>query len=267
MAEHGLEGPVLALTWDGTGLGDDGAAWGGELLLASYQGYERLATFRPLRLAGGDQAVRQPWRTALAALEDAFDGRPPLDDLPLFRMVDAGELGLVRQMLAQAFNSPVAHGVGRYFDAVGALALGRPVARFEGQVAMALDAAVEPAEGGCYPYRIDLSVAPWQLDLRPLLRAVAGDVAAGRPPGQIAACFHRALAAAGAELVQRASFRHGRLPVVLTGGCFANSWLAEGISAGLSPSFSVYLHGVVPPGDGGIALGQALVADARARLG
>ncbi|HVI74150.1 MAG TPA: carbamoyltransferase HypF, partial [Anaeromyxobacteraceae bacterium] len=125
MAEHGLTGPALALTWDGTGLGDDGAAWGGELLLARYDGYERLATFRPIPLAGGDKAIREPWRIALAALDDAFAGSPPLDALPLFRGPSADEVGVVRRMIASGFNAPRAHGAGRLFDAIGALALDR----------------------------------------------------------------------------------------------------------------------------------------------
>ena len=106
---------------------------------------------------------------------------------------------------------------------------------------------------------------PWQLDLRPLVRAVATDVSAGRAPATISARFHNALVLAACELVRLAAARHGQHPVVLTGGCFANARLAEGISQGLSTSFQVYLHGFVPPGDGGLALGQAIVADARSR--
>jgi hydrogenase maturation protein HypF len=172
---------------------------------------------------------------------------------------------VVRQMIAQSFNAPRAHGAGRAFDAVGALALGRPLARYEGQVAMALDSAADPGERGSYPYQVDTSIDPWQIDLRPLLRAVAGDVAAGRRPAGVAARFHNALVAAAADVVRLAAARHGQLPLVLTGGCFANARLGEGISKELSASLPVYLHGLVPPGDGGLALGQALVAEARSR--
>ncbi|HEY6006515.1 MAG TPA: carbamoyltransferase HypF, partial [Anaeromyxobacter sp.] len=120
MAEHHLEGPVLALAWDGTGLGTDGAAWGGELLLAERGRFERLATFRPVALAGGDRAIREPWRIALAALLDAFGPGAPLDGIPLFRSVDAKEQDVVRRMLAGGVNAPLAHGAGRAFDAAGA---------------------------------------------------------------------------------------------------------------------------------------------------
>ena len=239
--------------------------------------FERLATFRPVRLAGGDRAVREPWRVALAALLDAFGDAPPIDALPLFRAVGAKERDVVARMLSAGVNSPLAHGCGRAFDAAGALALSRPLSRFEGQVALALDAAAAgPAEA--YPFDIDGerplpgpasrgdggpgTSAVEELDLRPTWRALAAEVAAGVPAAAISARFHATLAQAGAELVRRASRRTGALPVVLTGGCFQNARLAEGLLRGLSGDFRVYLPGEIPPGDGGLALGQAVVADA-----
>jgi hydrogenase maturation protein HypF len=268
IAEHGLDGPVLALAWDGTGLGADGTAWGGELLVVEQERgrFERLATFRPLPLAGGDKAVREPWRIALAALLDAFGEDAPVDALPVFRGVPPAELAVVRRMLAAGVNAPRAHGVGRAFDAAGALALDRPVARFEGQVALALDAAAAPG-GAPYPFDVDAAAPVPELDLRATWRAVAGDLLAGRAAGEVSGRFHETLAEAGAALVRRAARERGRLPVVLTGGCFQNARLAEGILGRLGGSFEVYPHAQVPPGDGGIALGQAVVADAVARGG
>jgi hydrogenase maturation protein HypF len=205
---------------------------------------------------------------ALAALLDAFDGAPPLD-LPLFAGVPPAELEVARRMVAGAFNAPPAHGVGRVFDAAAALTLGRPVARYEGQLALALDGAVDEAllAAGAepFPFELDRSGAFPQVDLRPLWRALVEALRRGSSPGLIATRIHAALAQAGAALVRDAAGRDGRLPVVLTGGCFQNAHLAELIHRELSPSFEVYLHGHVPPGDGGLALGQALVADAVAR--
>jgi hydrogenase maturation protein HypF len=272
MAEHGLAGPVLALCWDGTGLGSDGAAWGGELLRCWPERFERLATFRPLALPGGDRAVAEPWRVALAALLDAFDGDPPLD-LPLFAAVAPAELEVARRMVAGGFNAPPAHGVGRIFDAAAALTLGRPLARYEGQLALALDGAVDEgllaAGAEPFPFELDGSGALRKVDLRPLWRGLVGALRAGSGPGSrpglLATRVHLTLALAGAALVREAAGRDGALPVVLTGGCFANAHLAERIRRELSPTFKVYLHGHVPPGDGGLALGQALVADAVAR--
>ncbi|BDG04113.1 carbamoyltransferase HypF [Anaeromyxobacter oryzae] len=264
MAEHGLDGPVLALAWDGTGLGTDGAAWGGELLLAEHARFERLATFRPLRLAGGDKAIRDPWRIALAAIRDALGDEAPLDRLPLLAGVEPRERELVDRLLAAGLNAPPAHGVGRAFDAAGALVLGRARARYEGQVALALDNAAHGHDGPPYPFDVQAGT-PEQVDLRATWRALVADVVEGVAPGVVAARFHATLSRAGAELVRRAARTTGRLPVVLTGGCFQNARLAEGILGELSGEFAVYQHGQVPPGDGGIALGQALVADAVAR--
>jgi hydrogenase maturation protein HypF len=263
LAEHGLDGPALALAWDGTGLGTDGAAWGGELLLVEPHRFERLATFRPVALAGGDRAVREPWRIALAALLDAFGPDAPLDRLPLFAAVPEGQRAAVTRLLSSGLNAPAAHGVGRAFDAAGALALGRALSRYEGQVALALDEAAGYAAGGDpYPFELDRSGRVAEVDLRPLWRALAADVLARRPASLVASRFHASLVRAGAELVRSAARSLGRLPILLTGGCFQNARLTEGILRELAGSFEVYPHGRVPPGDGGIALGQALVADA-----
>jgi hydrogenase maturation protein HypF len=262
LGEHGLTGPVLGLAWDGTGYGTDRTAWGGELLLVRDGSFERLATLRPVRLAGSDEAIRQVWRIALAALDDAFDGAPPLDRLPLFASVPAGDVGVVRQILSLGLRSPLAHGAGRYFDALGALGLAKGRATYEGQVALEWNLAADEAESGSYPFELTEEGSLVQADLRPLLRAAAGDLLAGVAPGRVSARFHEAMADVAEALVRRAAREHGGLPVVLTGGCFQNARLAEGVLRRLQGDFDVRQHGEVPPGDGGIALGQALVADA-----
>ena len=267
MAEHGLAGPALALTWDGSGLGDDGSAWGCELLLARLDGYDRLATLRPLPLAGGDLAVREPWRLALAALDQAFDGAAPLDRWPLFRRVSEAEVRVARRMIAGRVNTPLAHGAGRLLDALGSLLLDLPRSSFEGQVASALDAVADPAEEGGYPADLDTEGRPWLIDPRPLVRAAATEAAAGVAPPTVAARIQRGLTAAAAALVRRAVSEHGRLPVVLTGGCFASDGLATGIARQAGPGLTVLAHRRVPPGDGGLALGQLVVADAVTRRG
>jgi len=306
MAEHGLEGPVLGLAWDGTGLGPDGAAWGGELLLADRAGFRRLATFRPIPLVGGSQALREPWRLALAWLEDAFGPDAPLDRLALFEGVDRERRAGVRQILCRRIRLVPAHGVGRLFDALGALVLARPMARYEGELALRLNLAADadPAPGAAeaYPFLIgdrgerlgvgepdadalggDALPGPEaaepgegpralrEVDLRPLLRAAVEDLMSGVPASRIAGRFHATLAAAAASLVENAAGAHGRLPVVLAGGCFQNPLLtrgvAEGLRARLGPAHPV-LHGrEIPPGDGGIAVGQAVVAAARLARG
>jgi len=265
MAEHGLRGPVLGLAWDGTGHGDDGSAWGGELLLADAGHYERLATFRPLELAGGDVAVREVWRTALALLCDAFDGDPPLDRIPLFASVSAEKVRVVRSMLERGVHTFPAHGVGRLFDAMGALVLGRPLSRFEGQVALEWNLAADASEKTSYPFELDDHEDGVQhIDWRPLVRAAVVDLTHGTPAAIISARFHSSLAMAAEQLLRLEEVRVGRHPIVLTGGCFQNPLLVERILERLAGDFDVRLHDTVPPGDGGLALGQAVVADAMA---
>jgi hydrogenase maturation protein HypF len=258
MAEHGLAGPVIGVAYDGTGWGPDGTAWGGEILLTSYDRFERFATFRPIGLAGGDAAIREPWRIALALLDDAGVAVPR--ELAVFADVSARALAVVRGMIRGDIQTARARGVGRFFDGIGALVLGRARATYEGQVAVAWNLAAAPGDHGRYP----IDVLGAELDLRPLVRAVVADLTGGVPPAVISARFHAALVAATVERVRAAIAAHGRLPVVLTGGAFHNPLLAEGLVRALA-DLDVYLHGEVPPGDGGIALGQAVVADAVSR--
>jgi hydrogenase maturation protein HypF len=265
MAEHGLAGPVIGVAYDGTGYGADGTAWGGEVLVTRHETFDRVATLRPVPLAGADAAIRHPWRIALALVEDAFGGQAPLDDLRVFSAVPWRDVGVVRQMLATRFRAPLAHGAGRYFDGVGSLVLARPDSRYEGQIALEWNGVAEPSETGRYGYVIDYQQSPWQIDLRPMVREVVDDLLAGVSPSAISARFHNTMTAATAEIVRATARTHGALPVVLTGGCFQNALLAERVAGELASSFTVYLHRQVPPGDGGLALGQAMVANAIAR--
>jgi hydrogenase maturation protein HypF len=262
LAECREEGPVLGLVWDGTGLGDDGSSWGGELLAGGIAGVRRVATFRPLRLAGGDRAVQEVWRLALAALDDAFDGNPPLEALALFDAVDPAPREGVRALLASG-PCPSAHGVGRLFDAVGALVLAQPRASFQGELAIALEGAAGGRTARPYPFALDRERTPWQLDWRPALRALVEDLVAGRPAQVAARRFHGTLVAAGAALLLEASCTHPTTTAfAITGGCFQNRLLVEGIVHALGPGRRVLRHGQLPPGDGGLALGQAVAADA-----
>jgi len=262
MAEHGLTGPAIGVAYDGTGYGTDGTAWGGEVLVARYDAFERVATLRGIKLAGADAAIRHPWRIALALLEDAFDGQAPLDSLRLFSRVQLQDLTVVRQMVESGFRSPIAHGAGRYFDGIGSLVLERPDSKYEGQIALEWNTVAAPDERRPYDYDVNYRLSPWTVDLRPMVRDVVRDVLGGVGPSVISGRFHSTIVAASAEVVRAAAREHGTLPVVLTGGCFQNPRLAEHLAADLASQFTVHLHGRVPPGDGGIALGQAVVAAA-----
>ncbi len=253
MAEHGLSGEVIGVAYDGTGYGTDGTSWGGEILRASFAGYERIATFRPIALAGGDQAIRNVWRIALAVLDDAFEGAPPLNAIPLFRPIDRLAVQSIRRMVARNFNTPLARGVGRLFDALGAICLTRPDARYEGEVAMMWNLAADPHETGRYEIVIREGVSPWEIDPRPMIKQATLDFIGGVDPSTISARFHNTLADVTIEVARAA----GDYPIVLTGGCFQNKRLAESVLSGLP---NAVMNHTIPPGDGGLALGQALIA-------
>jgi len=255
MAEHGLAGPVLGVAYDGTGWGPDGTAWGGELLYADYATYRRLATFRPVALPGGEAAIREPWRVAVALLDDAYgDAAPYARVLP---QVPTNTLASIRGMLRTGIQTPRARGIGRMFDGVAALALRRRDAAYEGELAVAWNLAAGPPRAP-YPW----SISDGEVDLRATIRAIVAELEAGVEISAISASFHATLIAATIACIRAAIAELGtRLPVVLTGGAFANPLLAEGIRDGV-PELDVRLHREVPPGDGGLALGQAMVAAA-----
>jgi hydrogenase maturation protein HypF len=263
MAEHRLAGPVIGVAFDGAGYGTDGTSWGGEVLLATAGAFQRCATLRPVALAGGERAIHEPWRIGLALLLDAYDGDPP--GLWNFPVIPAEHAVLVRQALTRGINAPRVHGMGRVFDGLGALVLGLGRSRFEGEVALAWNLAADPGPQGRYPFAIDTHGSLLELDLRRTVRAVVEEDLRGVPASRISARFHDTLAHATAALIGLVRDRVGDFPVVLTGGCFQNARLAESLVAALEPTFKVHLHRKVPPGDGGIALGQVVIADAATR--
>ncbi len=262
MAEHGVQSPVLGVAYDGTGFGEDGTSWGGEFLLCSAERYQRLATFRPLRLAGGDLAMREVWRIGYALLHDAYDGAPPSESISLLGDVSSESIRVVKQMIERGLNARQARGVGRYFDGFGALALGRARSTYEGQVAIAWDQVANESILDAYPFEVHRMRTPWEVDLRPAVRAAVDDLRAGAPAGDVSARFHNALVAVTVQLLEAIRAERGGMPVGLTGGVFQNAWLAGGVQRQIVNEINVLRHSKVPPGDGGIALGQALIADA-----
>ena len=270
MAEHGIRGPAIGIAYDGGGYGTDKTIWGGEVLLATAHAFRRIATFRPLPLVGGDAAVRAPWRLALALVHDAFDGSWPEVLRERFTQLKSGEVEQVRRILDGGMPMPMARGVGRYFDAFGSLFLGRARASFEGQIALEWNQAADPAVTRGYPFDVSPvttidggeETELLEIDLRPAVRAAFSDHTDRVGIETIAAAFHNTIAAATFAVVRRLNATVGPLPVVASGGCFQNALLAERVQAAFAPDQHVLFHRNVPPGDGGIALGQAVVANA-----
>ncbi|MEV7581209.1 carbamoyltransferase HypF [Streptomyces erythrochromogenes] len=272
LAEHGLDGgrPVIGVAFDGTGYGDDGAVWGGEVLIADYAGYTRFAHLGYVPLPGGDAAVHRPYRMALAHLRAAGLARTP--DLPCVAACPPDELRVLERQLERGLNCVPTSSMGRLFDAVSSLAGVCHHAGYEAQAAIELEAAALGAGAARPGYTFALSLpeppgapgaGPVVADPAPLLTAVVADVRAGTDPGLIAAGFHAGVTALVAELCVLARERHGLDTVALTGGVFANTLLSTGCARALrARGFTVLRHGRVPPNDGGLSLGQLMVAAA-----
>lgn len=260
LAENQVTGPALGITWDGTGYGPDGTVWGGEFLLGDAAGYTRVAHLRPFRLLGGDAAVHEPCRVALALLWELYGNAAlEMDDLSPVAAFSRAERRVLGQMLTKGVNTPVTSSAGRLFDGVAALAGLQQRVAFEGQAAMTLEYAADLKEAGAYP--LDLAQqTPHIIDWRSLVDAIRDDVQRGTPAGIISARFHNGLVRVIVEVAQLV----GQSRVVLTGGCFQNRLLTERATAYLRQAgFEVLLHRQVPPNDGGICLGQVAVAAAR----
>jgi len=261
MAENGLNEKVIGVAFDGTGYGTDGKIWGGEFLIADYAGFERRAHLRYIPLAGGDTAVREPWRVALSYLLDAYGSELNSLELPVLQRIPAKKLAAVRAMIERRINTVDTSACGRLFDAVASLAGVRDEVNFEAQAAIELENLALPGVDATYPF--DLSTrSPIEIDMRPAIRAIVSDVQAGKPRGPIAAAFHNTVAALVVEICLRLRAAEGLRSVCLSGGTFQNVYLVERAVTGLrARGFDVFLHSQVPPNDGGISLGQALIAN------
>ncbi|MCL2730349.1 MAG: carbamoyltransferase HypF [Actinomycetia bacterium] len=272
MADNGHDGrsPVIGIAFDGTGAGDDGAVWGGEVLVADYDGYRRAAHLRYTPLPGGDAAVRHPYRMALAHLRAA--GLPWDPALPCTAACPEAERAVLQRQLDRGLHCVPTSSMGRLFDAVSSLVGLCHHATYEAQAAVELEAAAASFEGSHaelpgYAFAFTPAVrsagepAPLLLDPAPVLAAVVADLAAGVAPDRIAAAFHAAVAGAVRAVCGRLRERTGIGCVALSGGVFANALLSSACCRGLrEDGFTVLRHRLVPPNDGGLALGQLVVA-------
>jgi hydrogenase maturation protein HypF len=268
MAEHGLDGTrrVIGVAFDGTGHGDDGAVWGGEFLLADYDGFTRFAHLAYVPLPGGDAAVRRPYRMALAHLRAAGIGWS--DDLACAAACPPAELRLLESQLERGLNCVPTSSMGRLFDAVSSLVGVCHRAGYEAQAAVELEGAAlhAPAEDTtAYAFALHASegngCGAVRADPAPMLAAIVGDLRAGIEPALVAARFHRGVTGLVHRICLRARERHGLDTVALTGGVFVNALLSSACAAVLrEDGFTVLRHHLVPPNDGGLALGQLMVA-------
>lgn len=277
LAEHQADGRALGVIFDGAGLGTDDTIWGGEFLQGDASGYRRVARLRTFALPGADAAARDPRRPALALLHaiDRAD-KDSLEKLPALRGWLGAEVHVLRQMLDRQINSPATSSVGRLFDGVAAILGLASTSTFEGEAAMRLEFAAAPGAGRDYPLPLrPVATAPgrWagqvgeqavaemlELDWGPLIEAIFQDTLHSVAPAEIAAGFHTALVGAVVEVVRRT----GDTTVALSGGCFQNRRLQEQVLDKLTGAgIKVLIQRQIPPNDGGISLGQVVVAAAR----
>jgi hydrogenase maturation protein HypF len=265
LAENDLEGEVLGVTWDGAGYGEDKTLWGGEFLLGDAGGYTRVAHFRPFRLPGGEAAIKEPRRTALGLLYELFgpDALAKGLYLPPDKLAAEGfseaTARLLGQMLEKGVNSPVTSSAGRLFDAAAAILGIKSVCSFEGQAAMMVEFQADESEETRYPVHLR-EAEPLVFDWEPMFREILKERDQGVPLPVICARFHNTLAEAILEVARKV----GAKRVALTGGVFQNRYLTERAFRRLEGAgFKPYIHQRVPPNDGGIALGQIVIAAAR----
>jgi len=268
MAENRVEEPTIGIILDGTGYGIDGTIWGGEVLIGDARQFERFAWLEPIPLPGGTAAIREPWRMALSYLDYAFDNRADIPDLPFMTRLPAHGRETVERMIARGVNSPLTSSCGRLFDGVAALLNLCTVNTYEAQAAIAL----ETAAAGCastLPIGSDRQPAiatGGPLEFGRLIRGVIEKAGRKQPAAEIAARFHHDLAELFVQAAVAARTVTGISRVGLSGGVWQNVLFFEYVTARLQQEgFVVLTHREVPTNDGGIALGQAVIADAVAR--
>lgn len=262
MAENGLENQhVIGLAYDGTGYGDDGAIWGGEVLLADYFRYQRLAHLEYMPLPGGDSAIRHPWRLAVSyatALDLDISG------LPFLENIQPNNITLVRQIVEKKINTPLTSSMGRLFDAVASLIGLQNDITYEAQAAIKLEtiSCQEINSASPYPYTISSNGGCYIIGLKSLLEAIIKSACYNEPTYLIGARFHKTIADISVQVCCKIRERIGLDKVALSGGVWQNQLLFRLTRSMLTENgFTVYSHRQTPTNDGGLALGQAAVAN------
>lgn len=257
LAEYRITGPVIGVSFDGTGYGTDGAIWGGEILIAGLRDFRRAAHLSYVPMPGGAAAIKRPARMAYAHLAAAG-----LEDraAELLSISDA-ELHILSRQIERGLNSPPTSSMGRLFDSVSAIIGLTSDATYEGEPAVMLEMCADDVEDGAYSF--DIAGSPIEISAAPVVAAIVEDIDGGTPKPIISARFHNAVTEMVVEVCRRLRKSEGLSQVALTGGCFQNVRLIERTTRRLeAEGFSPLIHRLVPPNDGGISLGQAAVAAA-----
>jgi len=273
MIENGYDGEVIGFAFDGTGYGEDGTVWGGEVLIASMDGYTRAAHVGKVPMPGGAAAVKEPWRMGISWLYQTFGERMWTLDVPLLKeegqAFDRSTLATIVQMMERGINSPMTSSMGRLFDAISAIMGLCSVNTYDGQAAMALEMCAIENESENDGYRIEAFSDEGEtmaVNMRPLIRAVVRDLESHVDNGTISTRFHKTLIHLFAEIGARLADRTGIRVAALSGGVFQNARLLSDLTKALSEkNITVLTHALVPTNDGGLSLGQAGIAAAICR--
>jgi hydrogenase maturation protein HypF len=257
MAENQEEGPVIGVAFDGTGLGDDGTIWGGEFLICDTHQYQRITHLPCIALPGGDLVTSEPWRTALSLVLQVVRDDDILFRLPFLRNLEREKVLMVKAAVEKSINSPLSSGAGRWFDAMAALADLCTSAGFHAEAPMRLESAIEPGSIFAYPFAYQDHI----IDLKPTIAAAISDAMNPGNARRIATGFHNMLVQLIIRVTSEISKETGIRTVALSGGSFQNRFLSEKVENGLyQAGFRVLCHQKVPCNDGGIALGQMVIA-------
>jgi hydrogenase maturation protein HypF len=266
--------PVLGIAFDGLGYGEDGTLWGGEFLLADYVNFQRLATFKPIPMIGGSQAIYQPWRNTLSQLNNAFtweEVQEKYSDLEIIKFLETKNPKLLKQIIEKGINSPLTSSVGRLFDAVAAaIGICREQCSYEGQAAIEMEAIANvnilnnDKETINYSFKFEKSANIYYIDTSLTWREILNDVKQQVLPSEIASRFHQSLAILIVTIIQKLRQEHQFHQVALTGGVFQNQILLQQVKMRLEKlKINVLIHSIVPTNDGGLSLGQSVITAAK----
>jgi hydrogenase maturation protein HypF len=263
MAEHGLTEPVIGVSFDGTGLGDDGHIWGGEFLICDLGDYQRFTHFEYIPQPGGDAVTKHPWRMMLAYMQHYF-GEEAAKQFPgLFQGIATQEIDAVRFLFKSGVNSPLTSSAGRLFDAVSALLDVCRHSTYHAEAPMRLEALANEKTSLSYPFDFDKSVS-----FKRTFAGMISDLENGVEKAEIAGRFHNTIVEVIVRISKIIRKQSGLDKVVLSGGSFQNRILLEKTEQKLKENnFAVYSHSAIPSNDGGIALGQLAIAAKKRELG
>ncbi len=261
MVENEVKEPVIGVSFDGTGYGTDGCIWGGEFMVADLNGFQRLGHFEYVPMPGGAVSIHRPYRMAASYVLTLLGGEALTAELPACAEMQEGELDIIRRQLASGINSPLTSSAGRLFDAVSALIGVRGVAGYDAQAAIELEMVAADGQWPCYDYVLDEQDGVSIMRLSALFAGVLGDLRGGVPPSGISAKFHETMARLIADVCDGIKAKTGISRVALSGGVFQNRLLLRlAVSSLQSAGFDVITHERVPTNDGGVSLGQAVIA-------